>query len=326
MKDMSTLTSPFPKSVPKVAVLVLNWNGWADTIECVEAVRASHYANFHIVVVDNHSDDDSVARIKAACPYVDVLETGANLGYAGGNNIGFAYAATLNADYVFVLNNDVVVAPCCLHSLVEAGEQNAKTGIIGSFVFAYDFKDAPDTGETFLYAGIHASNRLNVPHMANYYREDVLGVLGSDVPVPVDSAHGCAFAIKRQVLAAVKGFDSSFFAIHEEVDFCMRAREAGWNVVSAPLAHVYHKVGASFGKQSANRVYYDVRNRVRYFSNRAQAHGKRLPTQFWARYLVSGAGRVVKSLLRGKRDVAEAVLQGTLDGMRSISGKRRSLR
>ncbi len=323
MQDMSAPTLPFAKPVPRVVVLILNWNGWANTIECVESVRASHYDNFHVVVIDNHSDDDSVARIRAACPRVDVLETGANLGYAGGNNVGFEYAATLDADYVVVLNNDVTVAPCCLFSLVEAGEQDAKTGVIGSFVFKYDSADIPDTATNFLYAGIRAPQRLNVPQMANYHREDVLPALASDLPVAVDSAHGCAFAIKRQALAAVKGFDPAFFAVHEEVDFCMRAREAGWNVVSAPLAHVYHKVGASFGKQSANRVYYDIRNRVHYFANRACAQGKRLPAEFWARYLVSGAGRVVKSLLRGEPVLAGAVFQGTFDGLRSIGGKRR---
>ena len=100
---------------PKVVVLILNWNGWRDTMQCVESVRQSLYSNFHIVVIDNHSEDDSVAQLKAGCcfesglgteryPGCDILETEENLGYAGGNNAGFEYALTLNADYVLVLN------------------------------------------------------------------------------------------------------------------------------------------------------------------------------------------------------------------------------
>ena len=164
--------------------------------------------------------------------------------------------------------------------------ENATPDLALSAVLFYAY-NAP---HEFLYAGMRAPKTLNVPEMGNYHREDAQNLRESSEPVPVDSAHGCAFAVKRAALADIKGFDPAFFAVHEEVDFCMRAREAGWKVAALATAVVAHKVGASFGKQSANRVYYDVRNRVRYFANRAQAGHTRLPMQFWARYLIQGVG------------------------------------
>ncbi|MCS6862682.1 MAG: glycosyltransferase, partial [Abditibacteriales bacterium] len=94
---------------PQVSVLVLNWNGKADTLECLESLRRVDYPNFEIIVVDNASTDDSVAAIRQAYPELVILQNSDNLGYAEGNNVGIRYAKARGSDYVFILNNDTVV-------------------------------------------------------------------------------------------------------------------------------------------------------------------------------------------------------------------------
>ena len=309
---------PSKHKSPRIIVLILNWNGWADTIECVQSVQKSCYPNFGILVVDNHSDNDSVQMLKQHLPDIEILQTEQNLGYTGGNNAGFDHLASADIDYIFVLNNDTVIDVDCLAALVDAGETHANSGIIGAFVFSY-----PPPGE-FAYAGLKIPVGREVPEMAPFHKDDVAHALRTGEVVSVDAAHGCAFAIKKEVLMRVGGFDPAFFAIHDEVDFSVRVRETGFDVVSTPAARVYHKAGASFGNQSVNRIYYDVRNRALYFVNRAQSANTKLSAQFWRRYIIHGVGRVTKLIARRDSAAAKAVFWGTLDGIRGKGGKRQA--
>ncbi|MEJ2008456.1 MAG: glycosyltransferase family 2 protein, partial [Acidobacteriota bacterium] len=90
---------------PEVWIIILNWNGRDDTLECLESTRRIDYTCFNVVVVDNGSNDDSVSAIRKAFPEVEVLETGENLGFAGGNNVGMRYSLEKGAEYVLLLNN-----------------------------------------------------------------------------------------------------------------------------------------------------------------------------------------------------------------------------
>src|SRR5512141_114352 len=96
---------------PRVAIIVLNWNGWRDTIECLESLQRLTYPNYQVVVVDNGSTDNSVEHIRKAYPRVRLLETGKNLGWSGGNNIGIKYALGQETEYIHLLNNDTKAEP-----------------------------------------------------------------------------------------------------------------------------------------------------------------------------------------------------------------------
>src|SRR5215469_13023071 len=96
---------------PRVYIVVLNWNGWQDTLKCVRSLDSMEYRNWHAVIVDNGSTDDSVKRLREVCSEVLLLETHKNLGFAAGNNAGIRRALENGADYVFVLNNDTTVSP-----------------------------------------------------------------------------------------------------------------------------------------------------------------------------------------------------------------------
>ena len=107
-------------SLPKVAVIILNWNGKEDTLECLASVKKLDYSNYEIVLVDNGSVDDSVDAISKQYPDMTLLQTGENLGYAGGNNVGIRWALEQGADYILLLNNDTIVAADLLSAFINA--------------------------------------------------------------------------------------------------------------------------------------------------------------------------------------------------------------
>ena len=125
---------PLPTE-PRVAVIVLNWNGREDTLECLRSIRSIAYSNFGVIVVDNGSTDGSVAAIRASQPSVEVIDTGENLGFAGGNNVGIRRALELGADYVLLLNNDTVVDPGLLRAFVAAAALHPEAGAFGAKIY-----------------------------------------------------------------------------------------------------------------------------------------------------------------------------------------------
>lgn len=125
-----------------VAIIILNWNGRDDTLACLHSLCHIDYPNFQIVVVDNHSSDDSVAVIQKEYPHITLIQTDENLGYVGGNNVGLTFARQQNFDYALLLNNDTEVDPQFLQVLVAAAEADPAVGIVGPTIYYFD---APQT-------------------------------------------------------------------------------------------------------------------------------------------------------------------------------------
>src|ERR1700683_5008501 len=139
-------------SNPPVSCVVLNWNGWRDTVECLDALRDCTYPQLTVIVVDNGSSDDSVTRIRAAHPDVLLLESGKNLGFAGGNNIGIRHALAHQADCVWLLNNDTKPAPDALSALVAKVLTDKRIGAVASICY---YADAPSRVEAWAGARVN---------------------------------------------------------------------------------------------------------------------------------------------------------------------------
>lgn len=239
---------------PRITVVILNWNGKTDTLECLKSIKAICYPNFETVVVDNGSEDDSVFVIRNSYPDITVLETGINLGYAGGNNVGMRWALERGATYVLLLNNDTVVDPDILNSFVQAAKELKDGGLFGAKIFYYD---EPNT--------LWNAGADWVPALGQHRTRGSRQVDGAEFNDIVESAYanGCALFASADVLREVGLLDESFFLIYEETDLSYRARKSGYKIYFVPNAKVWHKVSVSIGGyDSPIARYFNSRNQL----------------------------------------------------------------
>ncbi|PYI48980.1 MAG: hypothetical protein DMF10_02830 [Verrucomicrobia bacterium] len=153
-------------NLPSVHIVVLNWNGKPDTLECLTSLQSVSYPNRKIVVVDNGSTDGSEEAIKAAFPDVTFIQTGENLGYAEGNNVGIHHAMECGADFVFVLNNDTTTDTDVVTALVAQAEKNPNAAILGPKIYFYERPDIINS------AGGHLVLRLSVLREVGFFDRD----------------------------------------------------------------------------------------------------------------------------------------------------------
>ena len=245
---------------PCVATVILNWNNAPDTLACLESVSELRYPNYSVLVVDNGSTDDSVAQISQQFPGIEVLETGVNLGYAGGNNVGIRHALQQGPDYICVLNNDTIVASSFLQALVDEAENSADVGMVGPKMY---FFEPPDM--VFAAGSIIDWKTGSVVHRGIWQRESEVSPLYVSAPEDVDFIVGCCVLVKREVVERIGLLDPRYYLNFEDVDWCVRARKAGYRVRYTPEAVLWHKVSASLGQASPRNTYYMTRNALLFF-------------------------------------------------------------
>jgi GT2 family glycosyltransferase len=230
-----------------VTVVVLNWNGWQDTIDCVASLRSMTGIEFHILVIDNGSTDGSVAHIEAALPGTEILQTGANLGFGGGCNVGIRHALAAGAEYVWLVNSDATVAPGALTAMVRVADHNPALGVVGSVLF---------DGGTVYRVQLWGGGRINL-----WLGRSIHSMCAG----PIDFISGASMLLRRAALEDVGVFDeASFFMYWEDTDLGFRMREAGWQLAVAADSHIWHKESASLGLGSPVLDAYATRSCVRF--------------------------------------------------------------
>lgn len=237
-----------------VAVVILNWNNPDDTLACLHSVAAVNYPAMVTIVVDNGSTDDSVARVRAGFPDVEVIETGGNLGYAGGNNVGIRHALALEAPYVLVLNNDVLLEPDSLTLLVAEIEAGVDVGVVAPLI-----ADAADPGTVW---ALGAELDLRTGSVNRLYCGEGVAEMKGRPSFAVIVAPGSAMLLRREVIEQVGFLDEAFFLYYEEVDWALRVREAGFRVRAVPGAIVFHAVSSTLGQENPLVDYYMTRNQL----------------------------------------------------------------
>lgn len=220
-------------TLPKVSVVIVNWNNFADTAECMESLMRATYPNYEVVVVDNGSNGGDARMLTERFDgYIRLIENDRNYGFGEGCNIGMRDALERGAEYVALLNNDTIVAPDFLDGLVRFVESDEKVGIVGGKVYCYEIP------EMLWFAG----GALN-------YRTGGTPIRGSgemdcgqyEETIEVDWICGCFMFVSRHLLEAVGMFDRRFFFGWEDVDLCVRAARNGFKVVFVPSSKVWHK-------------------------------------------------------------------------------------
>ena len=236
--------------------IVLSWNGRDDTLACLRSLQALLDDDAAIVCADNGSVDGTVAAVRAQFPQVELIENGANLGFSGGNNAGIDHALARGAQWVVLVNNDATLRPDALAALRRAAREHPRAGVLSGKLF---FADPPDriwfAGQRFWpllgYSGRPRGYRRR--DAARYRRLE-----------PTDRAAGAFMAVSRPAIEAAGKLDDELFAYVEDVDWSLRVREAGFEVLFCPDAVASHHVSASTGGErvSTHALYYGVRNTV----------------------------------------------------------------
>lgn len=291
-----------------VVTVVLNWNNFEATAECLKSLVDTEYENHEILVVDNHSTDDSPERIREEFPTIHFHRTDHNGGYAYGNNAGIEEALDLGAAYVFVLNNDTNVAPDTVGNLVDTLEDNEEAGIAAPMIYYYDQPNtiqACGSGVDIWKANTRARGHL----------EEDTGQFNERTRV--EHANGAAMMINRAVFDEIGLLDEEYGYYTEDLDFSHRATEAGFEIIAVPDATIWHKVSASTGSQSPFVSYYTVRSKLIF----ARKHVPlRLLFLFAFYYVYFVLWRIAGHLRHGNRRTATAVLLGVYHGLRGQTG------
>lgn len=237
-------------------LIVLSWNGRDDTLACLESLSRIKRSDVGIICVDNGSADGSAQAVRSRYPEVFLIESETNLGYSGGNNLGIRHALEHGASWIVLVNNDATVAADVIEGFERAISQRPRAGLLaGKIYFA-------ETPLTIWFAGQRISTRLGYSGRARGYRR-VDGARYAAV-VETDRAAGALMAISAKAVAAVGLLDEELFAYVEDVEFAIRVRDAGFEVVVAPGARAWHRVSASTGgeSESTHTLYYGVRNTI----------------------------------------------------------------
>ena len=237
----------------KISIVILNWNGKKDTLECLSSLKNLTYKEYDIIVVDNGSSDGSPQEIASAFPEALLLCQDTNLGFAGGCNVGIRYALDKGAEAICLLNNDAVVDPHFLSALAEKARKEPQTGILGAQILMYSDRERLD----------HLGGMWNAKRAAF----DLIGNrtlckdLIWDESQEIDYVCGASFFVKREVFEKVGLLEEKFFLIWEEADLCFQARRQGFSIKVCLEAKIFHKVSASF-KSKAHSTYFFFRNRL----------------------------------------------------------------
>jgi GT2 family glycosyltransferase len=239
---------------PKIVIVILNWNGLLDTLECLSSIQKVVYSNYEVVVIDNGSkgNDAEIIRSKFG-NFVCVIEEEKNLGFAGGNNVGIRWALRSDAKYVLLLNNDTVVDPSFLMELVNISQNDEEIGIVGPKIYYYEDPNRIYSagGKVNLWTG-------NAP-LIGWRENDVAKFENVE---EVDYVTGCALLIKKETIKKIGFLSEIYFAYYEETEWCLKARKAGLRVIYVPKARIWHKDPViKTNKTNALRIYYMTRNR-----------------------------------------------------------------
>lgn len=253
-----------------VHIIILNWNGYLLTRDCLLSLRDIKYKNHRITVVDNASTDDSASKLLEEFPEIELLRSEVNLGFAGGNNLALTDAKRkFDPDYYLLLNNDTVVDSSFLNYLTEAYKEPS-IGLVCSKIY---FFDEPNR---LWYAGGFFNKRTG---NGGHYGYEQIDNGEFDNQRKVDYVTGCCFMLHRDVVNQIGLLDEIFFAYCEDLDYCLRAAEHGFECVYVPRSILYHKVSSSFksktkiafGNRSPLAYYLNIRNRFFIFrKHRAQ--------------------------------------------------------
>ena len=287
-------------TLPAVTAIVLNWSNYDVTADCLRSLLHSDYGNLNILLVDNASSDDSFERLRASFPNIESLQTGKNVGYAGGNNRGIEQVLKGTVEYVLILNNDTVLDPQAINELVDVAEKKGRW--TGGVVPKILYHDEPDR---IWYAGGEFSP---IRGLGLHWRQGDLDQSDqAEVVCGVTFMTGACSLFSAEALRDLKGFDEAFFAYVEDAELSLRMTDAGYQMWYQPKARILHHCPPLGTPPSPFQIRQRDRNRRRIMWKHASL-SQRLP--FLARFYLTRAILFLRYVLTRDWQRAQAILQG----------------
>jgi GT2 family glycosyltransferase len=308
---MMPLSSNSHYPLPGIAVILVNWNSYDVTRDCLDSLRKVQYPNYKVIVVDNGSVDGSGQRLQTEYPEIVVLYTGKNLGFTGGNNTGFRFSIENGFDYSMMLNNDTFVEPDFLGHLVKQMEENRNIGAIQPRIYLHPNRSLLWNG------GSYYNRLLGFAYTKGESREAKKEHL---VLKKVDWVTGCAFFVRNSILQDIGLLAENMFIYSEDVDLSFRIREKGYDLFYEPASVVYHIAGSSNKNKVKGREGY-LNPIVHYLNQRNRIWLLKRYTKWYAVPTVAIANFFYSMMvisyfvLRGRFSKVRAVKDGIRDGL-----------
>lgn len=292
---------------PVVIAVTVNRNRSGDTIACLQFLKKQTLGLSQIIVVENGSDEEPSFISQNPYNDIEVIDTGANLGFGAGANVGIRRALELGADYVLVINNDTVADAHFLEALI-AGSQKAGFEITAPLIYYYAEPDEVWS------AGGDICKLIGLPLDAHHRKDPPAEA------VKRTFLTGCCLLFSRHALESLGLFDEAYFMYYEDLDLMARALKVKTCVGVVPSAKLWHKEAQSSGGYlNPNERYWSARSLMRY-SKRATRWWNAVP--LWAHRLISIALWTFRLLLKRKPEALKAYWQGIRDGLRTKQADR----
>lgn len=287
----------------KVFIILLNYKGVEDTLECVKSLDNIEYNNYEIVIVDNNSPDNSFDILNEKLgPKHHIISSGKNGGFAYGNNVGINFAMDNGADYVLLINNDTTVEKDFLKELVKSLELDEFYGIATGLILNYYDKSkvwfAGGEINWDRFYGYHLNENDNVNNISLNERK-------------ITFATGCLMLIKREVIDKVGCLPEEYFMYYEDVDYCAKIQEEGYNIIYNPKSVIYHKISAASGEaESPFSIKWNTKNRIRFMQKYKHRLSMISYIKLMSFFYMTRIIKFAKYILNGRKDKAAALIEG----------------
>ena len=283
-----------------IAVVIVAWNNYLDTQECIDSILDQQIVKTKIFLVDNGSDIESLVDLGEKYPDITYIRSDSNLGFAAGYNLGLQKALTGDYHFFLIINNDTKADPFMLNELAEASKDE-KVGLVAPIIYYYD---SPDR----IWSSGGSVNEFLLMPLESHNQRSIIGG-----PTERTFISGCCYLLKRDLLEQVGLFDERFFLYFEDLDLCMRVNKSQWKMMVIPTAKLWHKVSRSSGGQDSERERYQYALSSGLYFRKYISVANAIPIILFR--LGSALKTTVKLLLRGETKAISGYFQGIYMGL-----------
>lgn len=299
----------------ELAIILLNYNNVNDTLECVKSIEDYYERECTIIVVDNKSTDNSKEKLLENEHRYKLILNDVNEGFAQGNNVGIRWAIKEGYKYIMLLNNDTLITKNSIERMMDKIGEDKNIGIISPRIMYYPEKEKiwfdGGTIDWFKFIAVHYNMGDNIKSS-----------LKNNIEI-VDFITGCCMIIRRDVIESVGYLPEEYFMYYEDVDYCVKVKEAGYQLANVKDSIIYHKVSSSSGgEDSPFSIKWGTRNRI-IFMNKYK-HKTSL-IEYYSSILFFYSTRVLKLInykIKSDKPRFNAIIEGIKSGKDYIKDDR----